>query len=84
MCQLTFEDLRPASKEVDPVQPLLPDLSKNEAVRWILNCSVGDSNWESALRRLTQEEIGYCLVNEKRKSVINKLNAQKRRLVEGS
>lgn len=41
---------------------------ESEAVRWVLYCSVCDGNWKSALRRLTNEEIGYCLARMKKKT----------------
>ena len=41
---------------------------ESKAVRWVLYCSVTDGNWKSALQRLTNEEIGYCLARIKKKT----------------
>ncbi|MHB1418069.1 MAG: hypothetical protein ACYCX4_00550 [Bacillota bacterium] len=53
---------------------------KNRAnVQWILFCSVTDQNWKEALSRLTEEELQYCLQNERRTTSLNRLKAEQRR-----
>lgn len=51
----------------------------SDRVRWILNCSVGDSNFDSKIPKLTDEELIYCLRNENRKSGLQKLRAEARK-----
>ena len=52
----------------------LVEFSQN--VRGILNCSVGDVNYDVALKRLSNEELEYCLAHESRKTGIKKLKSQ--------
>lgn len=47
-----------------------------DAVKWILNCSVSDVNWDAALKRLTNDELFYCLETEKRTTARRKLNSE--------
>jgi len=46
-----------------------------EATR-ILNCSCGDLNYISAIPRLSDDTLRYCLENEKRKSGLQRLRAE--------
>lgn len=46
-------------------------------VKWILNCSVGDCNWNP--KALTHAELKYCLHKEKRRSGVTRLQAELRR-----
>ena len=48
-------------------------------VRWILHCSVGDVNWRLALKRLSEEELTYCLEHERRATAQRYLQAEARR-----
>lgn len=53
---------------------------ENRDVRMVLNCSVSDGNYDASLRRLNEEQVKYCLERETRKTGINKLKSQARRL----
>lgn len=60
----------------------------SETVNWVLNNSVEDVNYDSAVQKLTDAELAYCYRNESRKSGREKLAAEARRrgmtwLVEG-
>ena len=46
-------------------------------VKWILNCSVTDVGWDP--KKLTDDELRYCIFKEKRKSGLTKLQAELRR-----
>ncbi len=48
-------------------------------VDWILSNSVGDINYNTAIPKLTDEELLYCIENEKRSSGLRKLQAEARR-----
>lgn len=50
------------------------DLKDREAVKWILNNSCGDNNYDPS--RLTDEELMFCLEHEERKSGMKKLVAE--------
>lgn len=61
----------------DPEAPVATGPGSN--VSWILNCSVGDVNWTTALRRLTDDELRYCLEHERRATALRRLRAEARR-----
>jgi hypothetical protein len=46
---------------------------------WILKNSVSDGNFDEALKHLTDEQLEYCLKNEKRKTALTKLQKEKRK-----
>lgn len=51
----------------------------SETVNWVLNNSVEDVNYDSAVQKLTDAELVYCYRNESRKSAREKLAAEARR-----
>lgn len=59
----------------------MDEMESREAVRWIRHCSISDPNWSDAMKRLTDEELAYCLDRETRKSAISKLLSEHRRRV---
>lgn len=48
-------------------------------VGWILRNSAGDSNYISAIPKLTDEELLYCIQKETRKSGLQRLKTETRR-----
>jgi hypothetical protein len=54
-------------------------IEERSNVRWILECAVDDGNWREALPKLTDEELRYCLLKEKRKTALTKLKALARK-----
>ena len=51
----------------------------SETVNWVLNNSVEDGNYDSAVKKLTDAELIYCYKQETRKSSKEKLAAEARR-----
>lgn len=51
-------------------------------VNWILHCSCSDLNYKLAVPKLTDQELLYCIGQEKRKSGLQQLKreAKKRNL----
>jgi len=66
----------PEPKE-EPEEKLPPGISSR--VGWILRNSAGDSNYISAIPKLTDEELLYCIQKETRKSGLQRLKAEARR-----
>lgn len=57
-----------------------PDGSNvSEAVHWIFHCSVDDVNWDSAVTRLTDGGLYYCIRHENRTTGLRKLKAELKR-----
>jgi hypothetical protein len=52
---------------------------KPSTINWILNNSVGDVNYNAQLPHLTDDELFYCLVHEKRISNIRRLQREARK-----
>lgn len=52
---------------------------ESESVRWVRYCSVNDVNWASAVKRLTDAELGYCLRWETRATGLQKLQVEAKR-----
>lgn len=50
-----------------------------DAVDWVLLNSVDDPNYSENLRRLTHDELLYCLINEHRKSSLARLTREAKR-----
>ena len=66
----------------DLLQQMQEGIEKQNARRrvdWILNNSVSDTNYDSNIPPLTDDELLYCLRHEKRKGGLWKLGAEARR-----
>ncbi|MGA3020858.1 MAG: hypothetical protein ABSD68_02835 [Candidatus Micrarchaeales archaeon] len=46
---------------------------ESDAIKWILHCAVEDVNWRGALKRLTTDELFYCLQRETRATGLKKI-----------
>jgi len=65
----------------DDYSDLIEELEREKPDRtsWILNCSVGDVNYDCNIPKLTDDELIHCLKYEDRKSGQQKLKAEARR-----
>ena len=46
----------------------MTDTTRRSPVAWILGCSTNDGNYRAAIPDLTDDELRYCLSNERRKT----------------
>ncbi|MGE5551490.1 MAG: hypothetical protein ACM3ZC_13340 [Bacteroidota bacterium] len=55
-------------------------ISNRENVSWIFHCAVSDLNWETHMKRLTDEELLYCVKHYRlTKTGVAKMRAEARR-----
>ena len=57
----------------------MASIIRQEKVSWILNCSVRDIGFRTALKDLNEQEIRHCLGIEKRVSAIEALRREAKR-----
>lgn len=78
---LSLQERKKAQDEMEE-EDIDRDRSLTDNENWILNCSVDDGNWRSALERLSFQEVIHLLKVEKRETARKKLNRRKRKLME--
>jgi|GEM_PF-2278419 len=69
-----------AAAQADPAEPAEPVVADpSDALNWIRSCPSSDANWQSALKRLTDDELKLTLGEQHTKDARRRLQAEARR-----